>query len=99
MLRIILGVIASLFSWIVLISVGNRLIRAGWHGYALAEPTMDFNLAMLLARLVLSLTCSLAAGWVARLVGKNALTAWVSGTLLLLIFIPIHCGSDLFSRC
>jgi hypothetical protein len=91
MLRNILGVIAGLLTWGVSVTLCNRLMRFGWPAYALAEPSLHFSLAMLLARLVMSLVASVAAGWLAaRVANRNGKAAWSLGLLLLLLFLPVH---------
>jgi hypothetical protein len=91
MKKIVLSVVAGLVTWIVVASVGNRLLRAGIVGYTAVEATMAFTQPMLLARLALGAVASLLAGYVA---------AWVSGSsntgtramagVLLVLFVPLH---------
>jgi hypothetical protein len=91
MKRPTLSFIAALLAWVVMASVLNRLLRLGMPGYAAAEPAFAFTLAMLWARLALGAVSSLTAGYaVARLAPASARLPLALGTLLLLLFIPLH---------
>ena len=91
MKRSILAFIGGLVAWVVMASVLNRLLRLGMPGYAAAEPAFAFTLAMLWARLALGAVSSLTAGYVvARLAPTSARLPLALGTLLLLLFIPLH---------
>ena len=50
MARGIFGIIAGLFAWALIATVGNLALRAAWPGYAEVETAMSFTLAMLVAR-------------------------------------------------
>jgi O-antigen ligase len=91
MKKIVFSLVAGLVTWIVVASIGNRLLRASIAGYTDVEATMAFTQPMLLARLALGAVSSLLAGYVA---------AWVSGSRnvgakalavgLLVLFVPLH---------
>ena len=91
MKKVIVAVVLGLVTWIVVASVGNRLLRAGLAGYREVEVAMTFTQPMLLARLALGAVSSIAAGYVAAWssgsssVGVKALVA-----VLLLVFVPMH---------
>jgi hypothetical protein len=91
MKKIVLSVLAGLVTWIVVASIGNRLLRAGIAGYTDVEATMAFTRPMLLARLALGAVSSLLAGYVAAWVSgtSNAGAKALAGTLLAL-FVPMH---------
>ena len=88
MLKLIGGVIAGLAAWIVLVSALDWILRNGWHDYAAVEKSMAFTTPMMVARLAMSAACSLAAGYAAARLDKRA--PLIAGTILLLLFIPVH---------
>jgi hypothetical protein len=88
MLKLIGGVVAGLVAWIVLVSALDWVLRNGWHDYAAVEKSMAFTIPMMVTRLAMSATCSLAAGYVAARLDKRA--PLIAGTILLLLFIPVH---------
>jgi hypothetical protein len=91
MLRAIGGIAGGLFAWVLVATIGNRVLRAAWPGYAAVEVAMNFTLAMLLLRLLLGALSSLCAGfftaWIAR---GNRVAITVLAGLLLVAFIPVH---------
>jgi hypothetical protein len=91
MWRSILGVVAGLVSWGILVVLGNFAIRAGWPAYAAAEPSMTFDIPMMVARLSLSSISLVAATRIAQLVARPSRHAATGfGVVMLLAFIPIH---------
>ena len=91
MKRSILALIAGLALWVVVVSILNRGLRITFGGYAAAEPTMSFTLAMKLARLIVGALASLAAGAATAMIAPSRTRiAWVLGGILLVVFIPIH---------
>jgi hypothetical protein len=91
MLKMIAGIVAGLIIWIIVATIGNLLFRVLWPGYAEAEISMRFTLAMMIARLLLgalSSVCSgLAVAWIAK--GSGA-AAWILGIVLTALFVPVH---------
>ena len=90
MLRSIGGVIAGIIVWIAVVTALNFGLRHGWHDYAAVEKAMTFTISMMVARLTMSAVSSLASGYVAALVDKGRWAPLVSGTILLLLFVPLH---------
>ena len=91
MKRSIFALVAGLALWVLVASILNRGLRAGFPGYALAEPTMTFTLAMKVARLILGALASLAAGAATgRIAPSRTGLPWVLGAIILAAFIPIH---------
>jgi hypothetical protein len=88
MLKLIGGVVAGLIAWIVLVSALDWILRNGWHDYAAVEKSMAFTIPMMAVRLAMSAVCSLAAGLAAARLDKRA--PLIAGTILLLLFIPVH---------
>lgn len=91
MKRFILACLAGLLTWMVVVSVINRMLRLSLPNYAAAEHTLQFTLAMKWARLLMAIVTSAAAG---------AVTAWISrsrnwaplivGSVVLVMFLPVH---------
>jgi hypothetical protein len=91
MKKTIAGVVVGLVTWIVVASIGNRLIRVGMPGYAEVETTMAFTQPMMVARLVLGAVSSLGAGYVAAwTAGASRTGAKALAVTLLVVFIPMH---------
>jgi hypothetical protein len=91
MKKTIAGVVLGLITWIVVATVGNRLLRAGMAGYREVEATMAFTQPMMVARLVLGAASSLGAGYVAAwTAGAGRPGAKVLAIVLLAVFIPVH---------
>jgi hypothetical protein len=91
MKRTLLAVFAALVSWVVVVSLLNLLLRHGITGYAAAEPGFSFSLGMLVARLLIAAASSLAAGAVAAWIARtDARAPWITGTILLVAFLPEH---------
>jgi hypothetical protein len=88
MLRLIGGVIAGVIGWTVLVTALNLVLRLSWADYAAVEKALTFTIPMMVARLAMSAVCSLAAGFAAASVDKRA--PLISGTISLLLFIPVH---------
>jgi hypothetical protein len=90
MLRVVGGVIAGIAAWIVIVTALNLGLRHYWPDYAAVEKAMTFTLPMMAARLSMSALSSLLGGIVAGLVDKLRLAPLISGTILLLLFLPEH---------
>jgi len=90
MLRLTGGVLAGIAAWVVIVTLLNLGLRHGWHAYAAVEKAMTFTLPMMAARLSISALSSLASGVVAAAVDKGGWAALASGTILLLLFLPVH---------
>ena len=91
MKRSILAFVAGLVVWMLVASLLNFGLRAGFAGYALAEPAMTFTLGMKVARLILGALASLAAGAAAGWIAPSRTSVpWVLGAMILAAFIPVH---------
>jgi hypothetical protein len=86
----ILGVVAGLAVWMIVVSVAGLVLRAAWPEYVSAAGTMTFTVSMKVARLSIGALATLASGWVAVLIARSTAAALVTGTLLLVVFIPVH---------
>src|SRR5262245_3606975 len=91
MAKKILGVVAGLAAWIVVVSVAGVVLRASWPAYARVADAMTFTLPMLIARWSISALATLAAGLAAAIIApRSALTKVMPGLLLVIVFIPVH---------
>ena len=91
MIRSILAVLAGFLTWFVVATLLNFLIRALVAGYAAAEPTMTFTLTMMITRLGAGLVYSLVAGFACSAVARgNVAVLYITATLLVLLFLPVH---------
>jgi hypothetical protein len=91
MKRSILACLAGLLSWAVVITVINRVLRLTMPNYTAAEHTLQFTLGMKLARLLMAIVTSLAAGAVTRWISPSSRwTPLVVGVIVLAMFVPVH---------
>jgi hypothetical protein len=91
MIRSSSAVIASIFVWGLVATVGNWVLRAVLPGYSAVEATFGFTLTMMLSRLTLGIVSSLCAGAMCAAVARQRNRAvWVTAIILLLLFLPIH---------
>jgi hypothetical protein len=91
MMRTTLAVAAGFVAWVVVVTLGNLLLRAILPGYAVVEAAMAFTPLMLVARLTLGVAASLAAGYVGSVVGRQRpLAVPVLAGLLALFFLVVH---------
>jgi hypothetical protein len=58
----ILGIVAGLAVWMIVVSVAGLVLRAAWPGYVSAAGTMTFTASMKVARLSIGALATLAAG-------------------------------------
>ena len=91
MIKMIAGIVAGLIAWIVVATIGNLMFRVASPGYAEAEISMMFTLAMMVARLLLGALSSLCAGFVVAWITKrNGTGAKVLGIVVTAMFFPVH---------
>ena len=91
MKRSIVAFVVALFVWVLIVSLLDRGLRLTLNGYAAAEPSMHFSVAMMTARLVIAAVTSLLAGAVAGWIAPRSTgTPAVLGAVLLVVFIPEH---------
>ena len=91
MKRSILACLAGLLTWMVVVTVINRVLRLSLPNYSAAEHTLHFTLVMKWTRLLMAIVTSLAAG---------AVTGWISpssrwaplivGSVVFAMFLPVH---------
>ena len=91
MARAITGVVAGVFVWIVIATIGNLAMRAAWPGYAEVEAAMKFTPEMMMSRLLVGALSSLGAGWLtARITNHNRGAIYALVALLIVAFVPVH---------
>ena len=91
MKRSILACLAGLLTWLLVVSVINRVLRLSLPDYTAAEQTLLFTLGMKWARLLMAMVTSVVAG---------AVTGWISrpsrwaplivGSVVFAMFAPWH---------
>jgi len=91
MKRSILACLAGLFTWIVVVTVINRVLRLSLPNYTTAEQTLQFTLGMKWARLLMAIVTSLLAGAVTRWISPSSRwAALIVGSVVLAMFVPLH---------
>jgi hypothetical protein len=91
MTRKILGVVAGLVVWVIVVTLVGAIMRRSWPAYASVADAMTFTLPMMVARLSIGAIATLLAGLVtAFIVPRPALARLMPGILLLVGFIPVH---------
>jgi len=91
MKRSILACLAGLLTWIIVVSVINRILRLSMPNYTAAEHSLQFTLGMKWARLLMAIVTSVAAGAVAGWISRSGRWApWIVGGVVLAMFLPLH---------
>ena len=95
MKRSVLACIAGLVTWVIVVSVINRVLRITLPNYTAAEHTLQFTLAMKWARLAMAIVTSVAAGFVTGLISPSRpqprrWAPWIVGCVVLALFLPLH---------
>jgi hypothetical protein len=89
--KTVAAVMVGLVTWIVVATIVNFPLRAGWPHYHEAETAFNFTLGMKLVRLALGALASVCSGFVAAWIANGRPTAAIAlGILLLAVFIPNH---------
>jgi hypothetical protein len=89
--RKVVGFFGGFIVWWTIGLLGFTALRYGWSDYAAVEPSWGFTLPMQLARLLLAVVCSIAAGFVAaKIVGQRSAVPWIIGSVILLMMLPSH---------
>jgi hypothetical protein len=91
MWRSIASVVGGIVAWALIVTCLNFALRAVLPGYQEAEPEMHFTLAMQLGRLLIAAITSFAAGAIVRVIAPDSrLAPWMTGGIILALFIPQH---------
>ena len=95
MKRSVLACLAGLLTWIVVVTVINRVLRVSLPNYTAAEQTLQFTLGMKWARLLMAIVTSLVAGAVTRWISPSS--RWAPLNLARgrgLLLRPRSCNTD-----
>ncbi|HEX3424353.1 MAG TPA: hypothetical protein VHS33_13280 [Sphingomicrobium sp.] len=85
------SIVAGLVAWAVIVTLLNFGLRAAIPGYHAAEATLQFTLAMKIGRLTEAALTSVSAGVVVGLIAPSKKWApWVTGLIILAMFLPEH---------
>src|SRR6202161_1969636 len=91
MKRAILACLAGLLTWIVVVTVINRVLRLSLPNYTAAEKTLQFTLGMKWARLLMAVMTSVVAGAVIGWISRSSRWApLIVGSVVLAMFLPMH---------
>jgi len=91
MKRSILACLAGLLTWIIVVSVINRVLRLSLPNYTAAEQTLQFTLGMKWARLLMAIVTSVVAGAVTGWISRSSRWApLIVGSVVLAMFLPLH---------
>jgi hypothetical protein len=91
MWRTVLSIVAGLLAWGVVVTLLNFGLRASLPGYHAAEATLQFTSAMKIGRLTEAALSSLAAGAIiGSIVPRNWWAPWLTGLIILAMFLPVH---------
>jgi len=91
MVRTVLGVIAGVVAWLVVVTVIDRTMRYFWPDYAAVFAAMTFTLPMMIARLAESTVALLIASLVTvRVVPASRVAPWAFAILMFVPFAYFH---------
>jgi hypothetical protein len=91
--RTILGIVVEIVAWLALATTAFIVLRIAWPAYTAAEPAMQFDLSMMVARLAISSVTLVLAAWLAAFTLRDGRIASLAGGLVLLAaFVPVHIG-------
>jgi hypothetical protein len=85
------SIVAGLVTWAVVVTVLNFVLRAAIPGYHSAETTLQFTMAMKIARLSEAAVTSVVAGAMTGLIAPTKRWAPLAvGLITLAMFLPEH---------
>ena len=91
MKRSILACLAGLLTWIVVVTVINRVLRLSLPNYTAAEQTLRLTLGTKWARLLMAIVTSVVAGAVTGWIPRSSRWApLIVGSGVLAMFVPLH---------
>jgi hypothetical protein len=91
MWRTIGSIVVGLFAWALVVTLLNFGLRAGIPGYHVAESTLLFTPIMKAGRLIEAGIASVVAGMAVRAIAPLSRAApWVTGLVILAMFVPVH---------
>jgi hypothetical protein len=87
----ILGVVAGLVVWVIIVMVAGTIMQLSWPAYTNVAAALTFTLPMLLVRLSIGALATLATGLVTAAIAPRSMPVrLVPGLILLVAFIPQH---------
>ena len=90
MKRSILACLAGLLTWVVVVTMINRVLRLSLPNYTAAEHTLQFTLAMKWARLLMAVVTSVVAGATTGWISRSGWAPLIVGSVVLAMFVPVH---------
>jgi hypothetical protein len=91
MKRFILACLAGLLTWILVVSVIDRVLRVSLPNYTVAEHSLQFTLGMKWARLLMAILTSVMAGAVTGWISRSGRWApLIVGGVVFAMFLPVH---------
>ena len=89
--RLIMGTIAGVIAWLVVIAALGVVVRFVWPEMAAIRDMTMLTLPMLITRLSISAIGSVVGGALASSIGRDSVKAALSaGVVLLIVFVPYH---------
>ena len=91
MKRTILACLAGLLTWVVVVTVINRVLRLSLPNYTAAEQTLQFTLGMKWARLLMAIVTSVVTGAITGWISRSSRWApLIVGSVVFAMFLPVH---------
>lgn len=91
MARTVLGVIAGVVVWLVVVTVIDRTMRYFWPDYAAVFAAMTFTLPMMIARLTESTVALIIASMMTvRIARASRMAPWAFAILMFVPFAYFH---------
>ena len=90
MLKNLVGVLAGLVVWMIVVTIAGFILRVSWPAYASVASAMTFTLPMMIARLSIGAFATIAMGVVTAVIARSVIAKLMPGVLMLALFIPQH---------
>lgn len=89
--RLIIGAIAGVIAWLVVVAALGVAVRFAWPEMAAIRDMTMLTLPMLITRLSISAIGSVVGGALASSIDRDGVKAALSaGVVLLIVFVPYH---------
>jgi len=90
MVKNVIGVVAGLVVWMIVVTIAGFLLRVSWPAYAGVASAMTFTLPMMIARLSIGAFATIVMGIVTAVIARSVIAKLMPGIIMLLLFIPQH---------
>jgi hypothetical protein len=90
MVKNIIGVVAGLAVWMIVVTIAGFILRVSWPEYASVASAMTFTLPMMIARLSIGALATIAMGSVTAVIARSLIAKLMPGIIMLVLFIPQH---------